>query len=518
MTAVAGPKRSSSALAAATNIAGATTPAFPAASGVPFEAARRAILNGRPGVWFCAAGQVALEPWIVATIYRDRLCWRDYSRELEHGEPFEAAWSWADSFGLLQRLWDALADGPAPVAAQQPALPVWLAYELGACLEPAVRRQPAQVRTAERRDDPLAGFLIPRAWATARTETSHAHNLEASREVGRRLWQVFATAVQSTARCVPAITLVPSSPAPVAAPAPAPAPVLTAERTEYLNAVARVQNYIRAGDVYQVNVTRRIPCRPAAPTVSTASASTGDWFTAILDRHPAQQASFWSHIGASTSGTQHFLSFTPERLLSIQPMLRGNAGDGTTGLVQLHTSPIKGTRPRPPEASPARLTELANELMADPKEQAELNMIIDMARNDLGRVARTGSVKVVSSGRIDPLPFVLHRVADVTAEAATPLNLLSLLRAVFPGASVTGAPKIRAMQIIEELESTPRGIYCGALGWLGHGYSADLALAIRTLEATDAGGTFGVGAGIVADSEPEREWQETVAKSRGIVE
>lgn len=490
-----------------------TLPAAPATSlNLDFHAACQAILAGRPGALFYRGAEprfAAVEPWIVATLYADRLCWRSYDRNRDTGEFHAAAIDGHAALQLLETLWTEL-DGDETVvdAPARPQLPVWFSYELGEWLEPAARRNragvPAATATAAVHADrvqPLGGFLLPRVLLAADTGLDAA-----SPARGRRLLRRFERWIAEQH----------------AATAPAPAENLCAdsrdggdliadERDRYLAAVDRVQQYIAAGDVYQVNVTRREQLRIDRPA--------GAWYAHTLTGHPAAQASYWSCVDAEASGVvrRHFLSFTPERLLRIEhrPGSRW----------ELLSSPIKGTRPRPAQATAAELNRIAAELMQDDKEQAELNMIVDMTRNDLGRIADLGSVRVLTSGRIDRLPFVFHRVADVAATVAQPIPLVTLLRALFPGASITGAPKIRAMQIIRELEPTPRGIYCGVLGWLSSRRRLDWALAIRTLEvatlsADPAGpwqGRFGVGAGIVADSAPEREWQESVAKTRGIL-
>ena len=177
------------------------------------------------------------------------------------------------------------------------------------------------------------------------------------------------------------------------------------------------------------------------------------------------------------------------------------------------TRPIKGTRPR--GVTPFDNDAARRELDTSEKERAELNMIVDLERNDLGRVCSYGSVRVASSGEIEELPTLLHRTAAVTGRLRPGTTVGELLAATFPGGSVTGAPKIRAMQIIAELETVPRGPYCGAIGWIGTDGNLDLNIAIRTAVCDTANGTarYFAGSGIVADSDPEKECDETLLKA-----
>lgn len=261
-------------------------------------------------------------------------------------------------------------------------------------------------------------------------------------------------------------------------------------------AVARTVEYIRAGDIFQVNLAHRLRTAfdgsPRALFADLASAA-GPWYGAYLEHHA---------FGRRRSA----LSLSPELFLSL---------DARTRL--LTTRPIKGTRP----ASAARA-----ELDQSLKDQAELNMIVDLMRNDLGRVAALGSVRVHEARVIESHggPSGVHQgVATVRATLRQGLTIADLLRATFPGGSITGAPKIRAMQIIEELEPDARGLYTGAVGFISDCGSATLNIPIRTAvidgpdsgedEMRDATLHYGVGAGIVADSQPRAEWLETLDKA-----
>jgi para-aminobenzoate synthetase component I len=258
----------------------------------------------------------------------------------------------------------------------------------------------------------------------------------------------------------------------------------------HLARVARVLDYIAAGDVYQVNVARRL----AAPVLAPGDALAV--YRALAAASPAPYGALIEGDGATV------VSGSPERFLG-----RGPGG------ARIETRPIKGTRPR--GADPAADRAAAAELAAATKDGAEHLMIVDLERNDLGRVAVTGSVAVDRLAYVVELPGLHHLVSRVSAALRPDVGLAALLRATFPGGSITGAPKVRAMEIIDELESVRRGPYCGALGWFGAGGALDLAIAIRI--AVIAGGALRVhvGGGIVADSDPAAELDETEVKAAG---
>src|SRR5439155_23913828 len=182
---------------------------------------------------------------------------------------------------------------------------------------------------------------------------------------------------------------------------------------------------------------------------------------------------------------------------------------------EVETRPIKGTRPR--GRMPEEDRRLAAELLASPKDRAENVMIVDLMRNDLGRVCEFGSVAVQHLCRLESYPTVHHLVSEVRGRLRRGLTAVGLLAAAFPGGSVTGAPKVRAMEIIAELEPTARGPYCGSLGWLGFDGAMDTNILIRTFTAGRGWLQFPVGGGIVADSDPEREYEETLHKAEGLL-
>jgi para-aminobenzoate synthetase component 1 len=183
---------------------------------------------------------------------------------------------------------------------------------------------------------------------------------------------------------------------------------------------------------------------------------------------------------------------------------------------RVETCPIKGTRRR--GRNPTEDSRLRRELSKSPKDRAELNMIVDLERNDLGRVCRYGTVQVREHARLETHPTVFHLVSTVEGRLRPGLDAVDLLRATFPGGSITGAPKIRAMQIIAELEPQARSLYTGSLGYIGFDGRADLNIVIRTILIKNGTAHFHVGGGIVADSDPEAEYEETLIKGQALKE
>jgi para-aminobenzoate synthetase component 1 len=273
-----------------------------------------------------------------------------------------------------------------------------------------------------------------------------------------------------------------------------PAPDLAAE--EFRRMVRRTVEYIEAGDIYQANITQRFQ---AALPAGFESGGPGRLalYDALRRRNPATFAAFVD------LGGRAILSSSPERFLKV-------AGG------RIETRPIKGTRPR--GANPVEDAALARQLLASEKDRAENLMIVDLLRNDLGRVAKLGSVKVPVLFGLESYATVHHLVSVVTAELDQGRNAIDLLRAAFPGGSVTGAPKIRAMEIIAELEPTARGPYCGTVGYLAATGAMDTNIAIRTILIDGDRISFQVGGGIVADSDPAAEYQETLDKARALLE
>jgi para-aminobenzoate synthetase component I len=264
---------------------------------------------------------------------------------------------------------------------------------------------------------------------------------------------------------------------------------VTFTRNAYEAAVRRAIEYIAAGDIFQVNLAQRFSMPYPA----------GGWAYYRQLRHvnPAPFAAFLD------GGHWQVACASPERFLLVEPSGR------------VETRPIKGTRPR--GAGPDEDRAMADQLLASDKEKAELMMIVDLERNDLGRVCRFGSIRVPALRMLEAYPTVWHTAAIVEGDLRAGAGVGSLLRATFPGGSITGAPKVRAMEIIEEMEPVRRGIYTGAIGYLGFDGRCDLNVAIRTAVISRGVLHFHVGAGVVADSDPAREYEETLAKGGGLL-
>ena len=263
----------------------------------------------------------------------------------------------------------------------------------------------------------------------------------------------------------------------------------TPDDARFLESVTRAREYILAGDAIQVVLSRRLTLPMG-----------GDPFRLYRTLRML-----------SPSPYMFFLEFPEISLVGASPeMLLRTAGD----VAQL--SPIAGTRPRGDDA--AADGALERELAADPKERAEHVMLVDLGRNDLGRVCRPGSVHVQSLMQVERFSHVMHLVSTVTGKLRSELKSLDALRACFPAGTVSGAPKVRAMEIIEELESVRRGPYAGAVGYVGFGAaSLDTCIAIRTIAVRGGEAHLQVGAGIVADSDPQRELEETTAKAKAML-
>ena len=258
----------------------------------------------------------------------------------------------------------------------------------------------------------------------------------------------------------------------------------------FLDGVARIHEYLQAGDVFQVNLSR------AWRGQSQQTIDLNALFVRLCAANPAPFAGVLQH------GDWGLASSSPERLVSVH-------GD----LVQ--TRPIAGTRRRDPDA--ARDAELLAELTRDPKERAEHIMLIDLERNDLGRICVPGTVEVDELGVVESYTHVHHLVSNVRGRIRPGSSAWDLLRATFPGGTITGCPKVRCMQIIAELEPVGRGAYTGALGYVGADGSADFNILIRTIACAGRQLVFRAGAGIVADSIARRELGETRSKAKGLL-
>lgn len=261
------------------------------------------------------------------------------------------------------------------------------------------------------------------------------------------------------------------------------------DRATYESDIATVIDYIRAGDIFQANLSQRF------------EAATPPGFDAYAHYMTMRRVNAAPFAGYMNFGTVRLSSASPERFLS----LRGRRAE---------TRPIKGTSRRDPD--PARDRQAREWLAASIKDRAENTMIVDLLRNDLSRVCTDDSVDVPQLCGLESFAAVHHLVSVVTGELRPGEDAPGLLRAAFPGGSITGAPKIRAMEIIEELESERRGPYCGAMGYIGAGGAMDTNIAIRTLVYEGDRIWFNTGGGITADSDPAAEYQETLDKAAGI--
>ncbi|MGO4305186.1 anthranilate synthase component I [Cupriavidus sp. RAF12] len=275
-------------------------------------------------------------------------------------------------------------------------------------------------------------------------------------------------------------------------------------KPDYLAAVHKAKEYIMAGDMMQVQIGQRLmkPYRDSPLSL----------YRALRSLNPSPYMYFYNF------GDFQVVGASPEILVRQETRKVGKGGEtnGDTQNAHIVTiRPLAGTRPR--GSTPERDAQLATELLHDPKEIAEHVMLIDLARNDIGRIAETGSVKVTDKMVIEKYSHVQHIVSSVEGTLREGMSNLDVLRATFPAGTLSGAPKVRAMEIIDELEPRKRGIYGGAVGYLSFGGEMDLAIAIRTGIIKDGNLYVQAAAGIVADSDPESEWKETEAKARAVI-
>ncbi|GAH57023.1 unnamed protein product, partial [marine sediment metagenome] len=264
------------------------------------------------------------------------------------------------------------------------------------------------------------------------------------------------------------------------------------DKDYYLRMVEKIKRYIYDGDVYQINFSQRFECD--------------------YNARPIELYHWQNHYNPSgyaayiDDGSFHIVSASPEMFITI--------ADGI-----ISTKPIKGTRPRISEVGKGKRINAKNfdELVNSEKEQAELNMIIDLERNDVARICEHGTRKVIQTRTIEPYPTVFHAVATVAGQLRKDVTFCDILEAMFPGGSITGAPKIRSMEIIDETEPTARGVYTGGIGFIGIDGNACLNIAIRTIIIAGEKAFAQTGGGIVADSDPQAEWDETIVKARALL-
>lgn len=260
-------------------------------------------------------------------------------------------------------------------------------------------------------------------------------------------------------------------------------------QTEYVAAVKRIKEYIVAGDIYQVNLSQRFE-----------TDFSGNPFAMFKTLYQTAPAPFYAYINA---GDHHVISTSPERFICRRKM-------------DVETRPIKGTRPR--GKTTVEDHALRDELQKSKKDDAELSMIVDLMRNDLGRVCRGGTVTVAEHKRIESYRNVFHLVSVVKGKLRPGVDAVDLIKATFPGGSITGCPKIRAMEIIDEIEPSCRHIYTGSIGYISFHDTLDLSIAIRTATVFKEKIFFSVGGGVVFDSDPEDEFEETLHKGRSLTE
>jgi para-aminobenzoate synthetase component 1 len=257
---------------------------------------------------------------------------------------------------------------------------------------------------------------------------------------------------------------------------------------QYMKAVNRVREYIAAGDVFQVNLSQRFEADLKIPPY--------ELYKRLRTVNPAPFASYLNFPGVA------IVSASPERFLKVQSDL-------------VETRPIKGTRPRGRDS--VEDERLAHELIHSTKDRAENVMIVDLERNDLGRVCHYGTVKVTELAILETFPTVFHLTSTVMGRLRRGKSNIDLLKATFPGGSITGAPKVRAMEIIDELEPTKRSVYTGSIGYLSFNEDMDINIVIRTFLIKEGKAYFQVGGGIIYDSDPEAEYMETLDKARALI-
>lgn len=364
----------------------------------------------------------------------------------------------------------------------------YFGYELGAQMEPAFGLKPGSEETS-----------LPDLWLGL-FDSAVTIDLERKRilitatglpDTGDRARQRAEARIRELTAAIESAAADPMDSLPPAAPAAGDGFESNFTPFEFAGAVNRIQEFIAAGDIYQANLSQRFRTRYE-----------GDPFQLFLELRRAAPAPFSAFLDG---GDFTVVSMSPERFLHLDPETR-----------RVETRPIKGTRPRGKTGSEDR--RLARELVHSEKDRAEHVMIVDLERNDLGRVAQVGTVQVRELSLLETFPTLFHLTSTVEGVLASGRDRVDLLQATFPGGSITGAPKIRAMQVIDELETVRRGIYTGSLGHLSFTGGMDLNVAIRTIVIHGGRAEFHVGAGIVADSDPEGEYQETLAKGRSLRE
>lgn len=377
----------------------------------------------------------------------------------------------ADFLVELEHTWQQLHVTSSDNTAHLPFRGGWffyLGYELLHTIEPSV-----PTRAVTPNDFPVAVLMRVPAAIMVNYQNNEAWLFAESEHL---LTDIQDNITELTSRILPAVNLMTLTEEPAAT---------------FLAGVAQIQRYIAAGDVFQVNLSRRWRGRVSKPNSAPAL------YQALRRNNPAPFAGI-----ANLGDDQFIISSSPERLVQV------TAGHAVT-------RPIAGTHPR--HADPVQDTRLRNELIAHPKERAEHVMLVDLERNDLGRVCVTGSVKVDELMAVVSYAHVHHIESTVSGELNPDQSPVDVLRALFPGGTITGCPKVRTMQIIRELESSPRGAYTGSMGYINLDGDFDMNILIRTMMLSGLTLEFSAGAGIVVDSDPVKELNETRAKAKGLL-
>lgn len=408
---------------------------------------------------------LAVLPWLTLSGYGQAMDLTvDGKRQQLTADPFDTVRALTSRFAMAaDEAWGPVASG----------LFGYLSYDLKDAVEALPRT------TLDRRRLPQLWLVAPRALLVEDRRTEEAV-----------LWVTGPDeeAIEETVRTVRAR---------LAGPLPAPGSfgggpagfVSNFDKPGYMAAIEGIKAYIRAGDIYQVNMSQRFE-----------GDFTGDSYALFRALFADNPAPFFAYVQA---GTHQIVSTSPERFLKM--------GQG-----RVEARPIKGTRPRgKTEQGDAALR---RELEASPKDDAELSMIVDLMRNDIGKVCRAGTVAVTQHKGVEAYKNVFHLVSIVEGELDAGADAVDLLRATFPGGSITGCPKIRSMEIIDELESDRRHIYTGSIGYISFHDTLDLSIAIRTATVSEGRVAFSVGGGVVYDSDPESEYHETLHKGETLMQ
>ena len=410
---------------------------------------------------------LAARPWLQFRGYGQRIHINTHEKSTHfEGDPFDALRAISDTFHIEGN------DLPQPVAA---GLFGYLGYDLKDHLEALPRT------TINDLDLPDICFFAPSMILVEDKKSGRTHLTIPKRVDGKKpLWEAdladFERIIRKPAPCKGAFG------------GSAAGFQSNFTRPVYENAVAKIKDYIAAGHVYQVNMSQRFGMDFHGDEYA--------FFRALYERNPAP---FYAYINA---GDHQVISTSPERFLCLRDK-------------KVETRPIKGTRPR--GGNTTEDDQFRHELIRSKKDDAELSMIVDLLRNDLGKVCVAGSVKVVEHKRLEAYQNVYHLVSIVTGDLEKERDTIDLIKAAFPGGSITGCPKVRAMEIIDELEPTCRHVYTGAIGYLGFHGTMDLNIAIRTAVVHNDKILFSVGGGIVFDSDPADEYEETLHKGRTLM-